>query len=379
MRERHHDADILVTDWDPGPDYTRARRDGWPIEAICAGQRWLRRRLETVLDRLSSYDVVINNHSTVTRLVLPALPATMIRLSVVRSTAAPIIESACHNSQYLDSLVGISPQVTSLLEHAKASAGIQTIPNAVLVHNDHLPPLASPLRIIFVGRLDERSKNILILPDIAKSLLAKRLAFTLTVVGDGPHRKELEQKIARMHLTSVVNVCGAMSRDAAWSLLCSSHFSLVPSTVEGFGLVVAESMGAGAVPVVSDIPVFRWILGEVANALVASVKDPDAYAGRICRLAAHPDQYRYIQNHLRRRQRENFSPETTVGNYLRLIEALRENHKPERFSAVPLKSLILSKQHKHRCSRTWWFLQKIRDGLCQPARAAHASGQAASV
>jgi glycosyltransferase involved in cell wall biosynthesis len=366
MRRAGHQADILATDAQIGPDYERARRDGWPVEAICAGERWLRRRLETTLERLSVYDVVVNNHSRETQLLMPSLPASVLRLSVIRSTDAPVIEDACFNSGYLDSLVGISPQVTELLLNAKVSSAVHTIPNAVLVANESLPDLSSPLQIIFVGRIEERQKNILILPDIARILMSKGLDFKLTVVGDGPHRRDLEVKIARMNLGNVIDMLGEMKRDAAWNIFCKAHLALLPSNFEGFGLVVAEAMAAGCVPIVSDIPVFRWILGEDAEHLTADVQSPSAYADRLVELASDPIKHKCLQNSLRNRQRENFTPEATVSEYLKLLEDLLKHRNRDRFTSVPLANLPLPKYYKRRCTRAWWLLQKMKYGALDP-------------
>lgn len=363
MRKAGHQADILATDGRLGPDYERARRDGWPVEAICIGERWLRRRMEITLNTLSTYDLVINNHSTETRLVLPALPAHVLRLSVIRSTDAPVIKEASHNCQHLDSLVGISPQVTLLLRQTGVSSYVNTIPNAVLIANDNLPTLSKPLRIVFIGRLEERQKNILILPDIAEILHSKGLYFKIIVIGDGPHRQDLEEKITRMNLWNIFDIRGAMNRDAAWDVLRDAHFSLIPSNFEGFGLVIAESMAAGAIPVVSAIPVFRWILGEDADTLSAPVKDTRTYAARIHMLAADPARYQKIQARLQQRQKDNFSPESTVSGYLRLIEKLRKTHDPNRFIPMPLAKLHLPHPYRRQCSRAWWILQKAKDSL----------------
>jgi hypothetical protein len=74
MREAGHEADILATAPQAGDDWPRAIRDGWPVEAICDETFWLWRRLEITLERLSRYDVVINNHSVETQLCCVRCP-----------------------------------------------------------------------------------------------------------------------------------------------------------------------------------------------------------------------------------------------------------------------------------------------------------------
>ena len=89
MRKAGLKADIITTDGQIGTDYLRAYKNGWPIEAICLNELWLRKRLKITYERLKKYDVVINNNSIETQLLLPALPAHIIRLSVIRSTNEP--------------------------------------------------------------------------------------------------------------------------------------------------------------------------------------------------------------------------------------------------------------------------------------------------
>lgn len=356
-------ADILVTDGQPGPDYERARSDGWPVEAICLGERWLWRRLEITLERLSTYDVVINNHSTETKLVLPALPARMIRLSVIRSTNKPVISEGKSYNNYLDALVGISPEVKQLLDATNVQCRTEFIPNSVLITSDEIPTLQAPLKLAYLGRLTEVDKNILTLPEIAYACKVQGLKFTLDVAGDGKDRQKLQTKIQDFGLNNCIRLIGAISRDMVGDFLGKRPFGLFPSNYEGFGLSLAEAMGSGCVPIASDIPSYRWILGEDADTLLVPAKDAKAYAERIFVLASNPERYRQIQGRLQKRQQECFSPATTVNGYLRLIEEMKQTHDPSRFCPVPLAMVPLSGYHRQRCSRVWWFLQKVKDRL----------------
>jgi len=360
MREAGHEADILATAPQAGEDYHRARRDGWPVEALCAGTSWLWRRLEVTLSRLSQYDVVINNHSLETQLVMPSLPSQVIRMSVVRSTDGPVIAGAMLNSFVQDAQVGISPQVAELLRRAGCRCPVTTIPNAVLLTNDVLPVLSEPYRIAFVGRLEERQKNVLILPEIARTLMDQGIRFDMRIVGDGPHRNDLERKIRQLEVAECVRILGPLEREQAWQLFRESHFAILPSSFEGFGLVVAEAMAAGCVPIVSDIPVFRWILGDSAALLTSPVKDAKVYAEQLVALAKDPSRYAILQQRLWRRQRENFTPAVTVGRYLDLIGRLCQEHDPAKMTPVPLRSVKMPRAHRLRCTQLWRILQICR-------------------
>jgi glycosyltransferase involved in cell wall biosynthesis/acetyltransferase-like isoleucine patch superfamily enzyme len=370
MREAGHEADILATAPQAGEDYPRALRDGWPVEALCDGTPWLWRRLEITSARLSQYDVVINNHSLETQLVLPSLPAHGLRLSVIRSTDDPVIAGAMLNSAVQDALVGISPQVTELLRRAGCGCPVTTIPNAVLLTNEALPVLSEPYRIAFVGRLEERQKNVLILPEIARMLRDRGVRFDMRIVGDGPHRKDLERKIRQFDVADAVRILGPLEREQAWKVFRESHFAILPSRFEGFGLVVAEAMAAGCVPIVSDIPVFRWILGDSAPLLASPVRNAKAYAEQLMALAKDPSRYAILQQRLWRRQRENFSPEVTVGRYLDLIGRLQQEHDPSKVKPVPLGLVKMPREHRLRCTQLWRVLQAGRRRWQSPGIAA---------
>lgn len=373
MREAGHEADILATAPQAGDDWPRAIRDGWPVEAICDETFWLWRRLEITLERLSRYDVVINNHSVETQLVLRSLPSRVVRLSVVRSTDGPVIAGAMLHSEALDAMVGISPQVAELLGQAGCRCMVTAIPNAVLLTNDALPALNEPYRIAFIGRLEKRQKNVLILPEIARALVDRGVCFDMRLVGDGPDRRELEETTRRLGVSDVVHLLGPLERERAWSVFRESHFAVVPSHFEGFGLVVAEAMAAGCVPVVSDIPVFRWILGNDASLLAAPARHSSSYAERILSLAEDPCRYAAVQQRLWRRQRENFTPEVTVGRYLDLIDRLRQQHDPWKAPPVPLGAVSMPREHRLRCTRFWRFLQTCRRRLHTSRIKAHAA------
>ena len=364
MQAAGHQCDIVTTSYKLGNDYERGIKEGWPIKVFCAGERWFRKRLEITLEHLSEYDVVINNHSTETQLLFPALPASIVRMSVIRSTNEGVITQGKADSPYLDALVGISPEVQRLLNKAGVVCRAEMIANAVtLTLTDNLPKLQQPVELAYLGRLTNIDKNILILPEIVEACRKRDLDCFLTVAGDGADLEKLEKKVQDYRLADAIRLVGAISRDKVGSFLSKRSFGLFPSNYEGFGLALVEAMEMGCVPIASDIPAFRWILGEDAKALVAPVKNAGAYAERIRILATDPDHYREIQDRLQRRQRKNFSPEITVRGYLRLIENLRKHRDEELFLPVTLANLPLSKYQKRRCTRAWWFLQKIKYGL----------------
>jgi len=135
-------------------------------------------------------------------------------------------------------------------------------------------PAHDPARLVFVGRLTEQ-KGVLDLPEIVATLAAAGTPARVTVVGDGPQRRELEAKAAA-HAPGLVELVG-FAEDPLPALAASDIF-LGPSRWEGAPLASREALAAGLPVVVSDIPPNRDLLDDDGAVRLAPIGDPDAWA-----------------------------------------------------------------------------------------------------
>lgn len=359
-----HEVDVILTSWDPGGDFEKAKRDGWPIECCCEGVRFLRERLRITLERLNRYDVIINNHSMETQLVAPCLPSDIIRISVMRGINDSAIEQVSLNSQYFDAAVAISQEMQRVMkETSEIQCPIHLIPNCTEAKADGLTELDSPIKISYIGWLRKRDKNALLLPEIVACLYKHNKDFFLTIAGDGPDRRVLEEKMDKVEGKSRVEMLGEVPRGKARDILRKSHFTLIPSHYEGLSNVMLETMALGSVPIASNIANFQWVLGDVAAKLQVPISSADAYARRIVELAADTTEYNKIQGYLRERQRTMFTPEKTVNGYLALIAQLKTNHSAKNFASVLFDKLALPRRYRRQCRLWWRCLQIARDCL----------------
>ena len=100
--------------------------------------------------------------------------------------------------------------------------------------------------IIYVGRIEYNQKRTDRVVDIWKELEPHYPDWKLTIVGDGDDREDLQKRIdayglKRVEITGFVNPVIFYQR---------ASILLLTSEYEGFGLVVAEAMSHGVVPVV---------------------------------------------------------------------------------------------------------------------------------
>jgi glycosyltransferase involved in cell wall biosynthesis len=111
-------------------------------------------------------------------------------------------------------------------------------------------PTGGPLRLIFAGRLEHGAKGMLDLPAIDAGLRARGVARTWTIAGGGPDEARLREKWAG---APGVTFTGTLSRAATVDLLADHDVFVLPTRYEGFPLALMETLGAGTVPVVSDV------------------------------------------------------------------------------------------------------------------------------
>ena len=85
---------------------------------------------------------------------------------------------------------------------------------------------------------------------LANSILSS--AVGLKVFGDGSQRSQLEEMISDLHESDNVELMGHVT--SAQSYFREVSFSLLTSTSEALPLVLIESMAAGCIPIVYDLP-----------------------------------------------------------------------------------------------------------------------------
>ena len=103
------------------------------------------------------------------------------------------------------------------------------------------------IKFLYVGRVS-REKNLELLADAFKEILEAGFAAHLIIIGDGPYRKEMEQKLRGRPAT----FAGFLEGDKLSRGYASSDVFVFPSTTDTFGNVVLEAQASGLAVIVSD-------------------------------------------------------------------------------------------------------------------------------
>jgi glycosyltransferase involved in cell wall biosynthesis len=170
-----------------------------------------------------------------------------------------------------------------------------------------------PLRLVCVSNI-RLIKNI---PYLVEAMqLMREEPVLLHIYGDGPMKAEVEARIQELRLTNV-ELKGR--RNDIWNVLPDYDLFVSPSTVEGFGIAVAEAMSIGLPVVISDIPVYREIGSDKAfyldnqkpESLLATLRA--IIAGRIDLAQVSTGNKEYARNHF------------TKQGYLTKLRAIYQN------------------------------------------------------
>lgn len=172
------------------------------------------------------------------------------------------------------------------------------IPVEVVPCGVELPPRVAPrpagtrpLRLAWVGRLDEEQKRVSDLPKIAAALCRLGCDFTLDIMGDGEAAPALGEAVAAMRLGGRVRLLGWGSPDEVQRLLAAADILVLPSNMEGWPVTVMEALALGCAVVasrVSGIEDLEHCPGARGCLRVFAVGDVEAAARSIVEMGREP-------------------------------------------------------------------------------------------
>jgi glycosyltransferase involved in cell wall biosynthesis len=105
----------------------------------------------------------------------------------------------------------------------------------------------------------------------------------LLVVGKGPMRAQLEGRVVHNGIGASVRFLGKLDEGALATCYRAADLSVVPSVaLEGFGLIVLESLACGTPVVATDTGGLPETLAGLAHSSPVPARDPVALGSRLC-------------------------------------------------------------------------------------------------
>jgi glycosyltransferase involved in cell wall biosynthesis len=197
------------------------------------------------------------------------------------------------------------------------------IHNCVTINSNELTvPAGKRSRFLLMVAQHRANKNILLALKVVEELLQQekidRQTVLILVGNPGPETAAILSSIKQKALEGSVKLVDGMSDGELRWLYENCELLIAPSSIEGFGLPVAEGLLCGSRVVCSDIPAFREVGGEACHYfdLHAESKSSAMFVA-VCAALAEP---------ARRADRlERFSLENAAREHAALYAQLRQD------------------------------------------------------
>lgn len=201
---------------------------------------------------------------------------------------APLLEKLLYRLPY-GRIITVSQSVGDALraDMGVATSRIRVVPNAVdLGMVAKVAGDSDGCDLIFVGRLIPHKHPLDFLAVVdnlnRRGLREGGRVITGRIIGNGPLAEEVHTQIAERGLGRVVELIGHVAdHEGVASQIKSAKVLILPSTREGFGLVLVEAMACGTLVAAYDIPAVRETIGRELACNLAPQADVEALSNLV--------------------------------------------------------------------------------------------------
>lgn len=173
---------------------------------------------------------------------------------------------------------------------------------------------------LFIGRFVP-SKGILDVIRAFRNVLRSDPCARLTLVGDGPQRRQAESLVCECGIESKVRFTGLIPENEARSLYETASILLHPSQTEGFPMAVFQAAAAGLAIITTPVGAAADFFREPDNCLWVQPQSSDQLSAKLEYLIKHPELICVMAKN-NKSLAQRFSPETVASEYFALYQKL---------------------------------------------------------
>ncbi len=167
------------------------------------------------------------------------------------------------------------------------------LPNAINLNrfkSNSKPPTLKKIKMISVGNLFANKDHIFLI-EILKYIKRKQYPVHLNIVGDGPEKNKILEKINSYNLVENVTMSG--QKDVIEKELKKANFYVHSATKEAFGLIFIEAMASKLAVIAFNGKGNEDIIENNLNGFIFNKKDPKIFGDVIIDLFL--DKSRYLE------------------------------------------------------------------------------------
>lgn len=259
--------------------------------------------------------IVFTNHTRYdlyARAYIPALPD-----AIGESALEAFLPAFCRSC---DLIIAPSNGMRKVLERIGVTSTIEVVPNGVDITplRQTIQPFSrrelgipdNAIVLIYTGRLGPEKNLIFLLRSVSGVLQAFDHVFLL-LVGDGPERENLEDRVKYMGINSRVHFVGMVPHEEIYTYLVGADAFVTASVTEVHPLSVIEAMAAGLPVLGIDSPGIGDTIEDGISGYLVHDEDLAAFTAKLVRLISE-DQRRKMMGSQARQEAEKYAIEKTA-------------------------------------------------------------------
>ncbi len=200
-------------------------------------------------------DVVINNYNGVFQYILPLINHKIRIVHILHNDTDDFYRIGSINGGKVDGWIAPTMAIAEHFNqytHNRYADKVRVIAHGV-EEARFSERKNERLEIVYAGVLYEH-KGVKILPDIISRLIKANIDIHFTIIGNGLLDDWLKEQFDKEIENGIVTMTGVIPHDEVYRLMSKADIFLYPTHLDAFGLVIAEAMMNGAIPVVTHLP-----------------------------------------------------------------------------------------------------------------------------
>ena len=283
------------------------------------------------------------------------VPEDCLRIGMIQSDDESVYDLVESYLPWIDIVAGVSAEICRKMQ---VRLGNRMTPMVVaqpygvpMPENKVVREAGGPLRVLYLGRVIEEQKRVGLMARVMKRTLAEVPEIRWTIAGDGPELGAMQAEFGAE--PDRVRFLGNVPYAQVPGILPEHDLYFLCSDYEGLPLSLLESMGAGLVPVVSDLPSGISEVVNDGNGVRVPIHDEDGYAAAVIRLARDPELRAAMSVRASEAVRESHSTDAMARRWVEMLES----HLPER---VPVWNATCKATAPKELDGKWQFSAPMR-------------------
>ena len=259
------------------------------------------------------------------------VPKSVLRVAMIHSDDESVYQQVTKYLPWIDLIVGVSAHNCEVMRERLSGSNkpIRQVACGVPMPEPTSRKIRhhGPLRILYLGRVVEEQKRASFLARVIRETLETGLEVTWTIAGDGSELPSLREIFANNG--DQVQFLGALDYAEVPALLTEQDVYFLCSDFEGLPLSLLEAMGAGCVPVVSDLPSGISEVVNEDNGIRVPISEVGGYVAALADLCGNRQRLAAMATAAAQTVLENYSTAAMAHRWTNVLEEHAKTSPPD--------------------------------------------------